>query len=333
MNVHQRQPPGPPGQAEKVYPMKFKKVAAGLATYVPGLRNRHIKGTGGTASPRYCYSIWLRHLVMARENGLDTAPAIVAELGPGDSIGIGLAALLTGAEKYYALDVVEHADIGGNLAVFDGLVALFRGRSGIPGTDEWPNIKPLIDDLGFPAAILDEDRLAAALAEDRLSRIRASIHDWRSPGSMIEYHVPWHDAGVLENESVGMIYSQAVLEHVNDLPLTYAAMHEWLKPNGVMSHAIDYKSHGTADEWNGHWRYPRILWRMLRGRRPYLINRQPHSAHVKLMAASGFDIVHQSRYEKPSPWTVSQLAREFHSLSDEDLVTAEGFIQCIKRQT
>ena len=49
------------------------------------------------------------HLVMAHRSGLSTQPEVVAELGPGDSLGIGMAALLTGAEVYYAFDVVEYA--------------------------------------------------------------------------------------------------------------------------------------------------------------------------------------------------------------------------------
>ena len=84
----------------------FRATLAGLATYVPGYE--YLEPTGGTSSARYCYSVWLRHLVMAYDSGLlQRPPATVAELGPGDSIGIGLAALLSGARKYHALDVVS----------------------------------------------------------------------------------------------------------------------------------------------------------------------------------------------------------------------------------
>ena len=66
------------------------------------------------ANSRYCYSVWLRHLSIINENGLDTNPNIVAELGPGDSIGMGLMALLTGSSKYYALDIVEKTNVKQN---------------------------------------------------------------------------------------------------------------------------------------------------------------------------------------------------------------------------
>ena len=57
------------------------------------------KGTGGSISASYCYSVWLRHLVTTAGCGLNCNPRTVAELGPGDSLGVGLAALLSGAEK------------------------------------------------------------------------------------------------------------------------------------------------------------------------------------------------------------------------------------------
>ena len=81
-------------------------------------------GTGGTVSAQYCYSVYLRHLVIADQHGLANDPRTVVELGPGDSIGIGLMALLTGAEQYYAVDQVRHASSATNLLVFDELAKL-----------------------------------------------------------------------------------------------------------------------------------------------------------------------------------------------------------------
>lgn len=46
---------------------------------------------------------------MAYKNGLPVHPDTVAGLGPGDSLGFGLAALISGADKYFAFDVVEQS--------------------------------------------------------------------------------------------------------------------------------------------------------------------------------------------------------------------------------
>jgi hypothetical protein len=267
---------------------------------------------------------------MAKENGLDPDPKCVAELGPGESLGVGLAALLTGCEQYFAFDVVQHSGAEKNERVFDELVVLLQNRTPIPGPDEFPEIKPYLERYDFPADILDEDRLARALAPARLARIRASL---RSQGkdSVIHYRVPWDGADVLEKESVDMIFSQAVLEHVDDLRGTYRAMYSWLKPMGYMSHQIDFKCHGTAREWNGHWRYPDWVWRLVRGRRAYLLNRQPHSAHLAMLQEEGFKVVCDRTVTKDSCYKASDLARRFRSLVAEDLVTSGAFIQSVKR--
>ena len=124
--------------------MKIKELIFGMATFIPGVNRYRPKNTDGTFSAKYCYSVWLRHLIMAKNNGLNTHPFVIAELGPGNSLGIGLAALISGAEKYYALDFVQHTNIEKNLEVFNDLVALFKKRADIPGDDEIPRVKPCL---------------------------------------------------------------------------------------------------------------------------------------------------------------------------------------------
>src|SRR6476659_3956824 len=100
----------------------LRPVVKGLATWIPGARRLFAHGTGGSNNPRYCYSVWLRHLAMARQSGLNTEPLTVAELGPGDSLGLGLCAVLSGSNRFFALDVVTHAQLERNLAMLDALV-------------------------------------------------------------------------------------------------------------------------------------------------------------------------------------------------------------------
>src|SRR2546426_11217743 len=76
----------------------------GAATFLPGVNRMACRGSGGTVSARYCYSVWLRHLLHAHNSGLWKGVARIAELGPGDSFGIGLAAMLSGVDEYFALD-------------------------------------------------------------------------------------------------------------------------------------------------------------------------------------------------------------------------------------
>jgi len=134
----------------------------------------------------------------------------------------------------------------------------------------------------------------------------------------------------MKENSVDMIYSQAVLEHVNDLEHTYRMLSRWLKPGGFMSHQIDFKSHDYAAQWNGHWAYSDLVWNLIRGRRPFLLNRQPHATHVNLLARNGFKVVCDQKTTTTSGITRKQLSRRFQNLSDEDLVTSSSFMQAGK---
>lgn len=308
--------------------MRIKPLLQGIKTFIPGWR--YSVGTGGTSSARYCYSVWLRHLAMAKRNRLDPYPRVIAEFGPGDSLGIGLAGLISGCEKYYAVDVVEHARPESNLKIFDEIVALFRDRTPVPGDEEWPQVEPKLDNYEFPADLFDDRRLRQVLDDGRLREIRLSILNMGGGHSAIQYKAPWYEEGVVKGESVDMIYSQAVLEHVDDLKSAYRSMYLWLKPAGYMSHTIDFKCHETADEWNGHWMFSDFMWKLIKGRRPYLLNREPHSTHLALMEAAGFKIVCDQAKTSESKVGKNQLARRFRSISNADLVTSETFIQGVK---
>ena len=96
---------------------------------------------------------------------------------------------------------------------------------------------------------------------------------------------------------------------------------------GVVSHQIDFKCHGTDDEWNGHWTYPDFAWTLVRGKRPYLLNRQPCSLHLALMRETGYEIVNVQVVNTPSKLARTQLASRFRGMSDEDLTTSGAFIQ------
>jgi predicted SAM-dependent methyltransferase len=310
--------------------MNLKPLLKGMATFIPAVYQHFAKGTGGTDNARYCYSVWLRHLVMAKNNRLNANPQVVAELGPGDSLGIGLAALISGCNKYYAFDVVDYADTENNLKIFDELVTLYNSNADIPGEDEFPNVKPRLEKYDFPGDLLNETRLQDALNRSRLDKIRASITNMHLKDSLIKYKVPWFDINVVEKESVDMIFSQAVLEHIDDLANTYKAMHLWLKPTGYISHQIDFKCHGIADEWNGHWTYTDFNWRLMRGKRPYFLNREPHSTHIKMLKKEGFQIICDQTVKSNSNLTRDNLAAKYKYISDQDLITSSAFIQATR---
>jgi hypothetical protein len=290
------------------------------AAQLPPVRSRLQKrgvGTGGTNDARYCYTVWLRHLVTAARLGLNPDPRQIAELGPGDSIGAGLAALLCGAERYSALDLVSHANPVSNVLIFDQLVELFRARADLPGDGDYPNISPRLDDYRFPAQILDEARMQRALHPDRVARLRDAVLG-DDPSGVIRYRVPWQEESVLERGSQDLVFSQAVLEHIDALAEAYRAMRLWLKPSGHVSHQIDFKCHDLADTWDGHWRYGDLRWTMLRGRDSWSINRQPYSEHLRLLEQTGFEVLAAHPVQREPSYPRSSLARRFSAMTEVD---------------
>ena len=313
--------------------MRFRSIAQllfGIATFIPGVYNLRAKkiGSGGSYSARYCYSVYLRHMTMAQRNGFSTSPKVIAELGPGDSLGIGLMALLLGAEKYYAFDVVKFSSDLKNLEMLDDLILLLRSQENIPDEKEFPRIQPKLDNCKFPSNIYSKNFLSLSLDTERIKNIKKSI---KNNNKMIEYKAPWLEDKNISMESVDLIISQAVLEHIDNLEDAYRIMDRWLKKDGFMSHCIDFKSHGKSSTWDGHWKMPNWYWFLLRGGRPYLINRYAFSYHKKLLLENNFLTVFYDRTISDSTVSDSKLCKQFKSLSKEDRETSSVFIQ-IKKQ-
>jgi hypothetical protein len=268
----------------------------------------------------------MRHLVKAEAAGIPTVHSCVAELGPGDSLGVGLAALLSGAPRYVALDAKSHANPEQNLAIFQDLVELFRQREPIPDDTEFPLVRPKLQDYRFPSRILSEDRLASVLEESRIEEIRAAIVGRPTRRISLDYRAPWTDPSVVVSGSVDFLFSQAVLEHVDDLERTYKAMRAWVKPNGFLSHSIDFTSHNVTRSWNGHWTLNDPAWTIVRGTRPYFINREPLSRHLALLSKYGFALVHVDKQEA-SVDPALRLAKRFRGMDRHDVSTRGAFVQ------
>ena len=308
-------------------------VAKGLLSWVPGVQSRFYdqRAAHGTGSPAYCYGVWLKHYTLLAANGIGQVPASILELGPGESIGTGVAALLCGAERYVAIDAVPHMKPDANVAHFHELVRLLRTRAprtrgGIPVLD------PYLDELGFPSSALPAAHLEGTMEPQRLRRIEQAVrHIGRTdPGAMIRY-CTWAAPQPVADGSVDLVMSHVVLQHIDDLPAAFANCARWLRPGGWMSHQVDCTSLGTAVEWNGHLAYGELTWRMIRGRRPYFVNRQPIAEYVPMLEEAGFDVLEMQRGRRPGGLTRSQLAPRFRAMSDDDLTTQSAFIVARRR--
>lgn len=285
--------------------------------------------TGGADSARYCYSVWLRHLSMIHHAGLPTTFDAVAEIGPGDSIGTSLAALLSGAHRYFGFDVVSHSVGSRNLDIFDELVGLFRRRADIPDEGEFPRVKPDLPSYRFPTQILGNERLAQYVADHRVAFLRQQLSTLTvgyQPANFINYIVPWKGKNFLESASLDLVFSQSAMENVPDINHAYREMNRWLKAKGIMSHRVAFTSQGSSLAWNGHWTYSDMSWRLMMGFRPFVLNREPLSHHLRILEQCGFEIVCMAPTVRTDGIAHHQLARRFRNLSETDLQTSGAYI-------
>jgi len=308
--------------------MKIKIILRGiLKMYFPWLYNFFKKkGTGGTNSALYCYSVWLRHLVLLYEKGMCNMPKSVVEIGPGDSLGVGLNALLTGANEFYAFDIIKHANIEMNLKIFDELVELYKRKVAIPNGTEFQKVKPKLKDYKFPTHILSEEYLEKMLETKRLAHIRRAIKNSESGEFIVRYILPGDKNRSINKNSIDLVYSQAVMEHIIDIDSIYKNCYLWLKKGGFMSHQIDYSSHGTHNLWFGHWTYPKWLWNIILEGRLYPVNRYPNSYHIRTMLKNNFKIAFQLPFKNTEANSISKDILNKYEFTKDDLQISGGFI-------
>lgn len=310
--------------------VKLKPLVKGALTFIPGMAQLFPESGGATLSASYCYGVWLKHLVMLWENGMRSIPRMAAELGPGSSLGTGLAAMLCGVDHYRALDVVKHSRVADNLRVLDDLVELFRNRSPRPQKG-WPDFDQYLDQTLFPSHILTDDLLRKSMAPERIAKIRRAIThpEEISADITIKYIAPWDAEHTIEKDSVDLIVSHAVLGEVVDLENTYQALNSWLKPGGVMSHQIGMTFKGINGKWNGYWACPEPMWKIIKGRRPFIVNRQPVSVHLDLLERQKLELLCEIKAVEPGV-DRSHLRGEWKTLSDNDFLCSTLFVQARK---
>jgi hypothetical protein len=294
---------------------KTPQIIKGLASSVPIFDRWRMSraATGGSDSPRYCYSVWLRHLSILYRHGFRVRGAKVGELGPGDSIGVGIAALLSGASSYVGLDIVPFSAKANLQDMFRDLVGMYAAQESIPDQEEFPGIRPTLDSYAFP------HHLVGSLASDQLvAAIRLELDKKPNQAKLIHYQVPWNSPTVIECDSLDLIFSQAVLEHVDALEDTYLAMSTWLKTGGYMSHVIDFGAHHLSPFWNGHWAYSDLQWHLVRGRREFLLNREPLSMHIRCAEKAGLEVLQMINSYDDDGLPRQCLASRFQNFYSED---------------
>ncbi len=297
----------------------------GIGSRLPILSQLVCRSTGGTSSAG-CYTVWLRHLAQLRRHNAWPPFGAVAELGPGDSIGIGLCAILSGAPKYLALDARKYGNNSSQLVILNEIISLFEATNNSQRSPTFPGV--------WPPALSLEPAQCPSKDPNTVSRLRRSLDsgdDKPLASDQIEYIAPWNQENLLSYPSeIGLVFSQAVLEHVDNISDLYISLGKKLRPGAIMSHVIDFTSHGLATTWHGHWTINDFQWHIIRGRRPYLINRMPWSMHRRLLESNGFKII-ETIVKHDQALARARLAPSLAPIFEEDdLRTAGVYVIAMK---
>ena len=168
--------------------------------------------------------------------------------------------------------------------------------------------------------MLDKERVSAirGLVESMSEQISANI--------TIKYIVPWDGEDRIKQNSVDFLLSQAVMEHVKNPNHTYEIISKWLKPGGCLSQDVDFRSHNMTWRWSGHWRLNAFAWRLLTGRKDWVINREPYSRHLEPMENTGLVLIADQKTKDKTGIKREELNEDFIYISDEDLITAGAYM-------
>jgi hypothetical protein len=317
--------------------MTLRLMLGGLKSFLPALSDGY-KGAVGHTTGAYCYSVWMRHQTVIAKAVPRFWPKNVVELGPGDSLGLGCAALLSGSERYVALDVVAHASPEHDVRVLDELVKLFEHHTPIPNEKQFPNLLPRLSSYAFPKKMFSPDGARRIRVDHaHVERIRSALLNRTHvlyDDVPLGYLAPWDERSV-DRDSTDLVITQAVLQDMahgdrsSKLADTFAAMAKWLRPGGVMSHQINFAFPG-GEAWNHHWRHSDAAWRVVRGNRPFFENRAPLSTYLALCEKSGLEVVSVKR-EHQEGMARERVAPRFRDLPEEDFTTASAHIVAVKR--
>lgn len=246
--------------------------------------------------PSYSLGVFSQHYRRYLDAGGKRENYAVLELGPGDSLNTALIARAHGAGAVFLVDAAPaaHMDIG----PYRTLAAYLEERS------------------GFRTPPGDLESYTALLAACNARYLTDGLASLRQ----------------IPANSVDFVFSQAVLEHVrrDEFDAHLRELHRILKPDGIMSHRIDFKDHLGGGLNN--LRFSRRRWEsQLFARSGFYTNRLRASEVLAALRTTGFE----SRIARLDQWPripirPEQLASEFRNLPEDDLRISGLDVVCSK---
>jgi SAM-dependent methyltransferase len=247
-------------------------------------------------------------------------------------------------EEYFQVLQVERADIP---AYLRGKIVLEYGPGNVPGVallmfaygaervicvDRFPLLSFSEQNSRTLDALLE--RLPEAIrrrAETALRRVDGRVFSF-DPGA-ITYLVRKSGLAGLPG-SVDLVISRAVLEHVDDLPATFADMEASLRAQGTAIHLVDLRSHGMHQENPLDFlSWPPALWRIMHSHKG-VPNRWRVTHYREVLKQGRLSVQRLSPTAHAAVSDVAavrpHLARPFQAISDEELAWLGFWLVCRK---
>jgi len=165
-------------------------------------------------------------------------PTRILEIGPGANLGVGVIFALTGAEKYYGLDIYMDPDLY-SASQYESIAYLVQ-----------------LAGAGRPLRKLDD---VMKVTDNKVEFAR----------DRIEYLYPRQSYDIpLPDGSLDYVFSHATMEHVADPETTVRAISRVLRNGGITAHQIDMRDHADfskpleflkvdEDAWKERWKDPK----------------------------------------------------------------------------
>ena len=215
----------------------------------------------------------------------------VLEIGSGNSIGLGYFLFNEGYSDWTASD---------------------HGRS--------PNESPKIANLEYEFAKKISDESGQKVL--KYITLNDGDIDFEDRLRFSDIDITSHDPE-LDNR-FDIILSIAVLEHVpkEDMELAIANMVLYLKPGGIMFHAVDLKDHVNPLNPFGFYKYDHQAWDKLTRDTIFYTNRLRPKDYVELFGKHGLSVLY---FERENPGTLPPRIDDFFvdNYTKEDLQTCE----------
>ncbi len=271
----------------------YGKIAAKLVLSRLGASHRiwrklNLFAHGSMHKPVYAYGSFRKHF--ERSNFLLKEDGFVAlELGPGDSLFSAVIANAHGASGCYLVDAGPFATE--DITAYRDMVTYLRLKN-------------------LPAPVMDE-------VSDFAGVLKSCNAVYGTKGLCSLRKIP--------SESIDFIWSQAAFEHIrrHEFLDTMKELRRVLRSGGVSSHRIDLKDHlgGALNNMRFTTKLWESDWMVNSG---FYTNRLRYSEMLELFRQAGFavEVVYTSRWTD-LPTKRTSMAKEFQSLSNEDLLVKE----------